>query len=422
MGADPQILDYLYSLRNHGSNYGIDRMRGLIAAVGEPHKNFPVIHVAGTNGKGSVCAMLESLYRSNGYKTGLFTSPHLVHLGERIQVDRTPLNEEALLKQAEALRVIATALGNRNPELSPSFFEFVAALALQHFATSEVDIACIETGLGGRLDATNIVDPELSIITTISLDHTELLGDSIEVIAVEKGGIIKPGKPVLLGNVVPTAETILRALAEERGSPVYHVAERFPDPKQRPTPNLAGDCQRWNAATAIYATELLAERFPIQSTASLQQIDWPGRWQTIELADKTLILDATHNAEGCQQLIENLEQLPSPPIIVAGTLGEERGRSLMQTVAPYAHELYLVAPQQERAVSPKFLRGCLPKDLHYPIREAQLPELFPAPQQCAIGDHGATIVATGSLYLIGEILERLGYGSTTRLGHLQDKI
>lgn len=412
--------EYLYSLKNAGSKYGIDRMRLLVEALGHPEKQFPLIHVAGTNGKGSVCAMLESLYRTNGYKTGFFSSPHLVHLGERAQVNRQILTESGIVEYTKQLKPIAAELGKTDPDCHPSFFEFMAAMAFQRFASEQVDIACIETGLGGRLDATNVVDPELSIITTVSLDHTELLGDRIEIIAREKAGIIKPGKPVLIGRLPAEAESVVREIAAEQGCTVYALRDRFPDESTLPTTNLAGSFQRWNAALALYATELLADRFPIQSTAGLQQIDWPGRWQHIQLEDRTLILDATHNPEGAQMLAENLSQLDEKPIIVAGTLGEDRGRSLMDAITPYAQELHLVEPNQPRATTTTFLASRLPTDRDFSVTHSKLEQIIPAPQSCSLGKPGDTIVLTGSLYLIGEVLERLQAPKPTELGSLQD--
>jgi len=414
-----QARDYLYALKNCGSKFGIERMERLVEALGHPQRTYPVIHVAGTNGKGSVCAMLEALYRGNGFRTGLFSSPHLVHLGERAQVNRRILTESGILDYVEQLRPIAAEISREDPELHPTFFEFVAAMAFLRFASERVNIALIETGLGGRLDATNIVDPELSIITSISFDHMELLGDTLALIAAEKAGIIKPGKPVLMGCLPAEAEAVIRATAQERGCQLYSVRERF-DEASLPVTNLSGDFQRWNAAVAVYATEILADRFPVQSTEALTQVDWPGRWQKIELNGRTLILDATHNPEGAKALTENLRQLVeggSKPIIIAGTLGEDRGRSLMETVAPYARELHLVAPKQDRATPTAFLESCLPKVRDFEVKHSNLDELFPAPS--TVGKSGDIIVVTGSIYLIGEVLERIQGGSGG--GDFQDK-
>lgn len=443
-------------------------MQRLVEALGHPQKKFPVIHVAGTNGKGSVCAMLEALYRNNGYCTGLFSSPHLVHLGERAQVDRKILTESGIVQYVKELRPVADELGGQDADLHPSFFEFVTAMAFLRFAEERIDIALIETGLGGRLDATNVVDPELSIITSISFDHTELLGDTLAKIATEKAGIIKPGKPVLIGCLPAEAEAVIRAIAEERGCELYSVRKRF-DETTLPETNLSGDFQRWNAAVAVYATEILTDCFPVQSTQVLTQIDWPGRWQKIELEGRTLILDATHNPEGAAALTENLRQLVESgrkPIIVAGTLGEDRGRSLMEAVAPYARELYLVKPKQDRATATAFLESCLPEGRDFEVFHSNFDQLFaaqsveapladacmqdegfvsgqvavnyhdagdsftPEPQGLApllasasgastIGQPGDTIVVTGSIYLIGEVLERIQGHSGS--GDLQDK-
>lgn len=415
-------LDYLYALKNRGSKYGIDRMRLLVEALGHPQKKFPLIHVAGTNGKGSVCAMLEALYRANGYKTGFFSSPHLVHLGERAQVNRQVLSAGAITRYVEQLKPVAIELGIDDPDLHPTFFEFIAAMAFLRFAEESVDIACIETGLGGRLDATNVVEPELSIITTISLDHTEMLGDTLAAIAGEKAGIIKPGKPVLMGRLPTEAEAVIRQVAQRRGSTLYELTDRFPDVASLPKTNLEGEFQRWNAALAVYASEILQERFPIQSLQALLQVQWTGRWQKLEIDGRTLILDASHNPEAVVELEKNLQKLAvldgRAPIIVAGTLGEYRGRSLMQAVAQHADELYLVAPSQDRAASTTFLKSCLTRD----AVETDLAALFPELGLCTVGQPGDTIVLTGSIYLIGEVLERI-QGITSQDGSgLQDKV
>ncbi|MFU8849104.1 MAG: bifunctional folylpolyglutamate synthase/dihydrofolate synthase [Opitutales bacterium] len=419
-----ETRDYLYALKNRGSKFGIDRMVRLVAALGHPERKFPVIHVAGTNGKGSVCAMLEALYRSNGYKAGLFTSPHLVHLGERVQVNREILDEPGIVHYVEALRPVAASLGEEDSDLHPTFFEFVAAMAFLRFATEQVDLALIETGLGGRLDATNVVDPELSIITSISFDHTEMLGDTLAKIAGEKAGIIKPGKPVLIGCLPEEAEAVIRAVATERGSASYAVRERFEE-AALPETNLAGRFQGWNAAVAVYATELLAARFPVASTRALAAIDWAGRWQKLQIAGRTLILDATHNPEGAEALKENLAELVAAdgrkPILVAGTLGEERGRSLMAAVAPYARELYLLQPNQDRALAPTLLESFLPGDRSFPVRHASVVSLFSRGKASTLGQAGDTIVVTGSIYLIGEVLEQLG-GHSASGGLLQDRM
>jgi dihydrofolate synthase/folylpolyglutamate synthase len=419
--------DYLYSLKHKGAKYGIDRMRLFVDALGHPERAFPVIHVAGTNGKGSTCSMLEAIYRANGYKTGLYSSPHLVRQGERVQVNRQILNEGDIVTYTQQLKPVAERIGAKDPDDHPSFFEFMTAMALLRFAEEKVDLAFLETGLGGRLDATNVVDPELAIITSVSLDHIEQLGDTIELITREKAGILKPGKPVLISKLPAEAEAIVRVIAKEKGCTVYSVRERFPTEDDLPTTNLAGSFQRWNAATAVYATEILSQRFPIKpehTATALHAIHWPGRWETIQLADKTLILDASHNPEGAEMLDENLkklvEQTEQKPIIVAGTLGEFRARSLMAVVSRHARELHLLAPDQSRATPTEVLATCIPQTNTAPVHHRQLEDLFPSVGRCTLGNAGDTIVVTGSLYLIGEVLERLTCRTPVQQGKLQD--
>jgi len=419
-----ETRDYLFSLRDRGSKYGIERMQRFVEALGHPERNFPSIHVAGTNGKGSVCAMLEAVYRSNGYATGLYTSPHLIDLGERVQVNRRTLNEADILRYTDRLRPIAAELGGHDPADHPSFFEFMTAMAFLRFAEGPVDLALLETGLGGRLDATNVVTPELSIITSVSLDHTDLLGDTLAKIAAEKAGILKPGVPALLGRLPAEAEEVVRRSAQERDCPIHAVSERFPDPADLPSTNLAGGFQRWNAGIALQATELLAKKFPIRSTAALEQVDWAGRWQMIELPDRRLILDATHNPEGCTALDENLRDLVErdggKPIVLAGTLGADRARQLMPVLARHARELHVVRPAQPRACTTDFLETCLPRDHGLPVRHTTVRECFPAPQTCALGSPGCTVVVTGSIYLLGEVMAQLrGSGNSDAL---QDKV
>ena len=419
--------DYLYSLKHKGAKYGIDRMRLFVDVLGHPERAFPIIHVAGTNGKGSTCAMMEAIYGANGYTTGLYSSPHLVRQGERVQVNREILDEADIVAYTNQLRPIAEAIGANDSDDHPSFFEFMTAMAFLRFAQAQVDLAFLETGLGGRLDATNVVDPELSIITSVSFDHIEQLGDTIAQITREKAGIIKPNKPVLIGKLPAEAEGVIREVAREKSCPLYSTRERFPDGDKLPKTNLAGSFQRWNAATAIYATEILSERFPInviRTSSALQAVYWPGRWETIQLDDKTLILDASHNPEGCEMLAENLQKLirqnQQKPIMVIGILGEFRARSLMPVVSRYARELHLLTPDQSRATPTDVLETFIPTENAAPVYHRQLEDILPAVGICTLGEPGDTIVVTGSLYLIGEVLERLTCETPIEQGRLQD--
>jgi len=422
------VRAYLYGLKHRGALYGIDRMRALVERLGHPERAYPVIHVAGTNGKGSTCAMLEAIFRGAGYRTGLFTSPHLVHQGERVQVDRTILGHQEIVAYARRLKVVAEDIGRTDEDLHPTFFEFMTAMAFLRFQEAEVDIGIIETGLGGRLDATNVVDPEVSVITSISYDHMDILGDTLEAIASEKGGIIKPGKPVVLGILPAEAEATLSRIAAERGSPLHRVAEAFgTEEVGMPETSLPGSYQRLNAATAMLTARLLADRFNLSGEhikEGLKEVNWAGRWEKHTLHDRSIILDATHNPEGALHLRRNLENLVAErglkPVILTGTLGLARARSLMPVVAEFARELILLEPAQPRACSVEELKALIPADFRGEVRPGRVRDLFPAPGQCLAGQPEECLVATGSIYLIGEIMESLYHHAPVGEASLQD--
>ena len=409
------VTKFLYSLRNKGSKYGLERIEALAKSITNPEKKISSIHVAGTNGKGSVCAMLESIYRANGYKTGLFTSPHLIRLNERIQISRIPISDLDLATYVTELRDLCDK--QFSFDNYPSFFEFMVAIAFQHFAKEAVDIAIVETGLGGRLDATNILTPKLSIITSIGKDHTDILGDTIEAIAREKAGIIKPNTPVLIGNLSDTSKSIIKDKADDLKTECYTL-ENYLEKEPLPVTNLEGTYQKQNAALATYATEILGQHLPIKNTDGLNQVEWKGRWQKLKLKRQTLILDSTHNAEACLQLEENLSKLVAEtgekPIIVTGILGNERAQDIMPLLSQNAHSLYLVEPNQPRSCSAEALIAMIPKPQLVAAKPSQLEKLF-SKGCCHIGDESDTILITGSIYLIAEVL-------TILEGHDEDSI
>ena len=420
-----QVKNYLYGLRYHGAKYGIERMEFLADLIGHPERDYPLIHVAGTNGKGSTCAMIEAIYRRVGLKTGLFTSPHLVFLGERIQVNRRNLDRQSISEYTRDLRAAVGKRVSLDSDDHPSFFEFITAMALLHLSRQKVDIGIIETGLGGRLDATNIVLPEVAVITSISLDHCEILGDSIEEIAFEKAGIIKGDRPVVLGHLPPEAERLIRERAASKRAPIFSIAERFGQDLDRyPSTNLEGRFQRWNAATATLVCEVLRERFPVSPYdvhAALHSVDWPARWDLRHLGRKRLYLDTTHNPEGAVMLNELVDHLVRDsggrPIFIVGTLGRFRADALMPVVARHAREIVLLEPAQPRAASFQMLRSAIPPSFRGAVSESTVGELFPFAGHCSVGEDDATIVATGSIYLIGEILDAIDYQSAV-LEHL----
>ena len=410
-----EVRGYLYGLKHHGAKYGIDRMLLLSDLIGHPERDYPIIHVAGTNGKGSTCAMLEAIYRRSGYKTGLFTSPHLVYQGERVQVNRRILDRESIIEYTNRLRVHAEALAANDPDDHPSFFELITAMAFMRFADEEVDIGIIETGLGGRRDASNIVDPEIAVITSVSFDHCDILGHTLEAIAAEKGGIIKEDKPVILGHMPDCAEAVLRKMAKERNAEVRSIRERFGfDPKCCPSTNLEGDYQRWNAATATLVVETLNERIPVKMeevALALRDVYWPGRWEACQVGDHLVYLDTSHNPEGVEGLADNLRRLVrerrEKPVILAGTLGSFRASVLMPVVAQFAERIFLLKPAQPRAATFQMLRDSIPNDYSGPVVQSSVREIFPFPGLCTCAEPYEVTVATGSIYLIGEIVEAI---------------
>jgi dihydrofolate synthase/folylpolyglutamate synthase len=410
------VTEYLFALKPRGAKYGIDRMAVLAASLGHPERATPLVHVAGTNGKGSVSAMLDAILRAAGWRAGLFTSPHLVKLGERVQVDRHMLTDDDIVAFVRELRPIAEAIGARNADDQPSFFEFMTAMAFLRFGRSKCDVAVIEVGLGGRLDATNIVTPEVSVITSIAMDHCEFLGDTLEQIAAEKAGIIKPGVPVVLGRMPRVAETTIRGIAAERGAAVHSVqAEYGDDLAMYPHTNLEGDYQRWNAATATLTARALGAKWKITADAiahGLEHVDWPGRWQRVRLGGRIAILDASHNPEGAQVLDTNLrhlvEETGRAPIVITGVMGAARARPLLETIGRHAGELRLVVPHQPRACSFEELEALVPAGFRGRIVRDTVENLFPGPDRCTAGGPADVIVVTGSIYLLGEVMRRLG--------------
>jgi dihydrofolate synthase/folylpolyglutamate synthase len=403
-------------LKPQGSTYGIDRMRPFAAALGHPERSLPIVHVAGTNGKGSVSAMLDAILRAAGWRVGLYTSPHLVNLGERVQVDRQMLREDELVAYTRELRPLADRIAKMKADERPSFFEFLTAMALLQFTRKGCDIGVLETGLGGRLDATNIVVPVVSVITSIGMDHCEYLGHELGQIAREKAGIIKPGRPVVMGRVPAEAEAVIRAVAVERGSLLVSVVEEFGDDLGGyPATNLEGDYQRWNAATAWLAAKVLSAKWRITDAIiarGLRQVDWPGRWQRVTVGGRLTILDASHNPEGAQVLETSLAQLVAEtgraPVVITAALGVARAGPLMETICRHAKEVHLVVPNQPRACSYEELESLVPVAFKGQVLRATVAGLFPTAIACTAGGPQDTLVVTGSIYLLGEVMARLG--------------
>lgn len=413
---DPATVRSLIAMKRRGVTLGLERMRGFVAALGNPERRVPVVHVAGTNGKGSVAAMLEAIFRTAGWRTGLYTSPHLVRLGERIQVNRVPLAAGELAGLvAELKAVVERRVAEAGEDARPTYFEFMTALAFVRFARSSCDVAIVEVGMGGRLDATNVVVPEVAAITSIGLDHCEFLGNTLGAIAGEKAGIVKPARPVVIGQLPAEAERVVRAVASRENAPLNSVRDVFGESlADYPQTNLAGDYQRVNAATATLVARAMPPRLrPDDATIAraLLAIEWPARWQRLQIGERTVILDTSHNVEGAETLDRNLRQLTTetgtPPVAIVGVLGATRAKPLLEVVCRYVRELRLVVPRQGRACRYEQLESLVPASFHGPVVRTTVEAEFPADGRAVTPPENGPIVVTGSIYLAGEVLARI---------------
>lgn len=411
-------LHWLTNLRNLGSTLGLERTQLLLDQLGNPQNSSPYFHIAGTNGKGSTSVMIEAIQRAHGRRTGLYTSPHLIELGERIQINRQAISENRLIELVERLRKNYDLLQQSHPHLSATFFELMTAVAWIEFSESKVDIAILETGLGGRLDATNVGRPAVCVITSIGLDHQEYLGNSIAEIAAEKAGILKSGIPCVVGFIPSEAEAVIKKRAQDLGVPLYFVRDRFKG--ELPLTNLKGHHQRQNAGAALLACELITG-FPINDEITqnaLKNIEWPARWQEINLSNnQTLIVDGSHNEEGITATLDLLAELKNPTVIL-GSLNLSRAEVLIKKVAQCAQEIILVPVDNERSIAPEVLKNLIPDTFSGKVKISSVKELFPNPQQCVLTNTNSVVI--GSLYLAGEVLAR--YHGKKFNPHLQDKL
>lgn len=400
-------IDALYSLRRFSMKLGLDRTERLVALLGAPQRNLRFIHVAGTNGKGSTCAFLESIYRAAGLRVGLFTSPHLVHFGERIQVNRQPLSEPAIIALLERLQPILDTFA---PDDHPTFFEVVTAMALLHFLDAQCDLVVWETGLGGRLDATNVVTPLASVITSIGLDHQKWLGDTIEQIAAEKAGIMKPGVPCLSARQTPEVGRVLRQAAAQQGSPFRELTSKDLDSDlwAEVSIPLPGQHQRENAALAVAVVDQLSPLLPVSPNRLRQGLtttEWPGRFQCLQRATTTFILDGAHNPDGAKVLRQALEdRFPGQQLtFVVGVLSDKSWQPLLSTLLPSTSRLILVPVESERTANPAELEAfCRTQAPTLPVSCAASLK-----QALGLPDLGDRVVVAGSLYLVGQALELL---------------
>jgi len=391
----PEALAWLYGLQRFGIKLGLENIQRLIAVLHVDLGCARVIHVAGTNGKGSVCAMIDSILRAQKYRTGLFISPHLVTFRERIRVDGNMISEEAV---ANGLTTIRDLVRDWDPH--PTFFEVTTALALKYFSNAKIDVAILETGLGGRLDATNAVQSDVSVITPIDFDHQQWLGQSLRDIATEKAGIIKSKIPVVAAPQAPDAEKVIRTRASECEAPLQFVNDSY-----RKTPlSLSGEYQKQNAALAIAA--LRSTKIDIDDssiTRGLATVDWPARFQRW---DDRFVIDGAHNPAAARILAQTWRESfgDQRATLVLAILSDKDFRGICEALVPIADSVLLPKIRSERAAPP----GELAKVL------SVITPSLPCSITDSIGDALALarakpnpILLTGSLHFAGETLAYL---------------
>ena len=388
-----EALTWLYTLQRFGIKLGLENIRRLIDSLRVDLSSARVIHVAGTNGKGSVCAIIDSICRAQGLRSGLFTSPHLVTFRERIRVNGEMISEEAVAGDLKRIREI---VADWDPH--PTFFEITTALALQHFSNSKTDVAILETGLGGRLDATNAVQPNVSVITPIDLDHQEWLGESLEQIAGEKAGIIKPNVPVISAPQKVAAETVLKERAAECEAPIQFVTDSY---SQYPIA-LNGNYQKNNAAIALAA--LRAAKIDINDDAikrGLAQIEWLARFQRW---NESTIIDGAHNPAAARVLAETWRETfgDRRATLVLAILSDKDLTGICQALAPIADHALLPRIRSERAANPQAIAKVV---VDCGIK-CQIVGTFAEALEKA-GSRSAPILITGSLHFAGEALAHL---------------
>jgi len=414
----------LLALEAFGIKLGLENMTTLVAALGHPERAYPTIHVAGTNGKGSVCAMVERALRAAGYRTGLYTSPHLDRIEERVAIDGAPVAPVLFESCAgHVLQVVDEARADGRLDVTPTFFEVTTAIAFEAFHRAQVGVAVIEVGLGGRFDATNVIGPVACAITSIALDHERHLGTTLAAIAAEKGGIAKHETPLVIGDLSPEARAAVEAAAEAAGAPVLDAAGVIEETRlERGVATitcrggyppvrlaLAGRHQVANAATAVRLLEVIEqEGLPVGMEAivkGLSDARWPARLEWLRLADGDLLIDAAHNPAGAEALASYLVEAGVAPIPVA--IAAMRDKDVAGMVRPLARVASrFVATEVAHARShPAGALAALIEPLAPGIPVEAEPDARRAVARALA--HGGRAVAAGSIYFVGPLRARL---------------
>ncbi len=423
-----QALDYIYSfvdysitrnLRYSPEKFNLKRMEDFLELIGNPHKNFKVIHVAGTKGKGSTCAMLASIFTNNNNKTGFYSSPHLIDFTERIRIGKNQISQKEIVEYVNKLKPQIEKV----PALTT--FEIITGLAFKYFSDRQIELGVIEVGMGGRFDATNVVKPQVSIITPISHDHTMVLGNTLKKIAFEKAGIIKNGIPVIVSKQKANALEVIDKIANERKARMIYAPDQFEIESQtfslegqnftlRKNGNklidiflpLLGDHQVDNAVTAFACIEeLKSQGFNISSVAiksGYKNVSWPGRFEIIN-KKPLIIIDGAHNLDSFRKLKETIRKyLPKKQILMIFGASEDKDiESMLKVIQPLIKTLIITKSEHPRAMELKKIKDISDK--------LEIPSILETNIKNAIGealvnsDDSTAVLATGSIFIAGAV-------------------
>jgi len=416
--SETNTLKILNNLQRFGWRLGLDKILKLLHGMGNPQTEFTSIHIAGTNGKGSTAALLESIYRHAGYRTGLFTSPHLLNINERIQINASPIPMEKLISYVDKFK-------DDIEGISCTYFEALTALAFRYFADSGIDVAFVEVGLGGRLDATNVISPVLSILTQIDLDHTEHLGETLTEIATEKAHIIKTNVPCLSQSRNPEVSAVIKRHAAERSAQLFTLNEvcsvktlrctedfsefnltftdeKFEDLKLK----LPGRYQVNNAALAVAATKILRGKFSLRKEdigSGLRNVKWPGRLQKLQDRPK-IVVDVAHNTAAVRALIKDLKSIYQFDrlVVLVGLLDDKNFPEISKIIASAAETVFVVTPNSERALDGQLL---CEEFLKYSVQAVKCLDTEDGFQKAISYANGNDLICIlGSHYVVGELL------------------
>lgn len=420
----PPALERLFALEVFGIKLGVRNIAALCETLGHPERAFASVHVAGTNGKGSVTAMVHQALMAAGVKAARYTSPHLSDLRERFVIEHASVDTDRLIAAAERVLAAAADLQRHGVlDAPPTFFEATTAIAFDLFRAAAVEVAVIEVGLGGRFDATNVITPRVSAITSIGLDHQAQLGNTLAEIAFEKAGIIKDGVPVVVGPVAPEAEAVIARVARERNAPLVPAAEgverqaRFEDGRavlRLRTPQhdygerrlgLLGAHQLDNALVAVRTLEMLHDERRLTADAigrGISDASWPGRLEWVPLENGShLLLDAAHNPDGASALADHLARWhPERPALVFAAMRDKDAASMLQRLLPHVGAVFVTSPDTPRATAPETLASV--------VRELQSTHVVEAVASPVGAVRAAlattsTVCVAGSIFLVGEV-------------------